>query len=162
MSGEQASLSRPGHGVHCANCGEGRWQQAVAGYWFCHGCGATWRGIGKTFIRSDVDGPNHDDLEGYALMTHYVVEITIKSVTRPTPGPTAGRVAPLTVPAERVVDDVTRVVLKGDSLNEALTKAQKHLALELEPTGVEYSEDREKLESEFRDAVAKKPAEWRE
>lgn len=95
-------------------------------------------------------------------MTHYVVEITIKSVTRPTPGPTAGRVAPLTVPAERVVDDVTRVVLKGDSLNEALTKAQKHLALELEPTGVEYSEDREKLESEFRDAVAKKPAEWRE
>jgi hypothetical protein len=96
------------------------------------------------------------------MSTHYVVEINIKSVTKP-PSATNGRPRPAGEP-EREIDDVIRIVLKSETLPEAIERAREHLNIavpdeySIEP---EPGESREQLVQKFKKAVRKED-EWRD
>lgn len=65
---------------------------------------------------------------------HYVVTVDVKRSVRTVPsGAASGRIADVLKP-ERVVEDVTHLVFRADTLYAALDKAEAHLAL-MKPTG---------------------------
>jgi hypothetical protein len=114
-------------------------------------------------LDGDHVGIHSDHARERAVSTHYVVEINIKSVTlSATPTPGRARTSD-TTDTTRVIDDVTRVVFKGDDLHDLIGKTILHLDLERPARIVTLTDkSQEELEQDFRDAVAKKPAEWRD
>lgn len=70
------------------------------------------------------------------MSDHFVVEINIKSVRKPLPPDARGaRYAEKAnaidgAGGERIIEDVLRVVTKGDTLNDAIYAASEHLAVE--------------------------------
>lgn len=67
---------------------------------------------------------------------HFVIEITVKSVRKPviTPG-TRYKEESNAIDGQgrnRIIEDVVRVVAKGDTLTAAIAKAKAHLAVEEE------------------------------
>ncbi len=66
------------------------------------------------------------------MSDHYIIELNIKSVTKPEPiknsrGYADDRANASTASGERIVDDVARVVFKAENLIELVTKTKDHL-----------------------------------